>query len=248
MSKSNALLRASYKLTLAEQRLILACLAQLDTRRAMRSPDSQADQTDNLRVTALEYADLYGIDMSTAYREIHAAARRLYDRSIKIVRPDGREEHFRWIWGRATHERAGYVEISLTPDLARYVTSLRGQFTSYGIDQVRCLRSTNAVRIFELMMQWRAAGVIRLSLAELRQMLQLSYSRFTDIRRFVLDPAVQQISESTDWATTWKPIRVGRQVEAVEIRFSERDQGVLPLGDEARDSAVTDALFPATDQ
>lgn len=245
VSKSNALIRASYKLTLAEQRLILACLAQLDTRRAMRpNADSPADQTDNLRVTALEYADLYGVDMSTAYKEIHAAAKRLYDRSIKVVRPDGREDHFRWIWGRATHQRMGHVEISFTPDLARYVTALRGKFTSYGIDQVRRLRCSNAMRLFELMMQWRGTGVARVSLAELREMLQLSYGRFTDIRRFVLDPAVRQISEHTDFSATWRPIRVGRQVDAVEIRFAERDQGVLPLGAEARAAVATDTLFP----
>lgn len=245
VSKSNALLRASYKLTLAEQRLILACLAQLDTRRAMRpNAADTADQTDNLRVTALEYADLYGVEMSTAYREIHQAAKRLYERSIKVVLPDGREQHFRWIWGRSTHQRDGHVEISFTPDLARYVTALRGKFTSYGIDQVRRLRSPNAVRLFELMMQWRATGVARIEVAELRAMLQLTYQRFTDIRRFVLEPAIQQITEHTDFTATWKPIRTGRQVDTIEVRFSERSQAALPLGDEARAADATEILFP----
>lgn len=245
MSKSNALVRAAYRLTLAEQRIVLACLAQLDTRRAMRpNPGSTTDQTDRLRITALEYAELYGVDASTAYREIRDGVRRLYERSIKVTRPDGREDHFRWIWARSMHQRAGFVEISFTPDLAQYVTALRGKFTSYGLDQVRHLRSPNAVRIFELMMQWRGTGVVRVTLADLRSMLQLTYQRFTDIRRFVLDPAVQQISEHTHFDTTWRPVRVGRQVESVEFCFTERRQGTLPLCDQARSPEDTDALIP----
>lgn len=246
--KSNALVRASYKLTLAEQRIVLACLAQLDTRRALRpSPTSSADQTERLRITALEYAELYDVDASTAYREIREGVRRLYERSVSITRPDGREDHFRWIWSRSAHQRAGFVEISFTPDLAQYVTALRGKFTSYGLDQVRHLRSPNAVRIFELMMQWRATGVARVPLAELRSMLQLKYERFTDIRRFVLDPAIAQINEHTHFDTTWRPVRVGRQVESVEFCFTERLQGSMSLCDQARSPEDTDALMPLAD-
>jgi plasmid replication initiation protein len=245
VSKSNALVRASYRLTLAEQRIVLACLAQLDTRRAMRTtPTSAVQQTENIRITALEYAELYGVDASTAYREIHNGAKRLYERSIKVLRPDGREEHFRWIWGRSTHQRAGYIEISFTPDLAQYVTALRGRFTSYSVDQVRRLRSPNAVRIFELMMQWRATGVARVTVADLRGMLQLTYGRFTDIRRFVLDPAVEQINAHTDFETTWRPIHKGRQVDTIEFSFTDRLQRTLPLGNEARSDEDTEALIP----
>jgi plasmid replication initiation protein len=245
VSKSNALVRASYRLTLAEQRIVLACLAQLDTRRALRtSPTSAVQQTENIRITALEYAELYGVDASTAYREIHNGAKRLYERSIKIARPDGREEHFRWIWGRSTHRRAGYIEISFTPDLAQYVTALRGRFTSYGVDQVRRLRSPNAVRIFELLMQWRATGVARVTVADLRSMLQLTYNRFTDIRRFVLDPAVEQINAHTAVEVTWRALRAGRQVDTIEFSFTDRAQRTLPLGSEARPDEDTEVLIP----
>lgn len=93
-------------------------------------------------------------------------------------------------------------------------------------------------------MQWRATGVARIELDELRTMLQLPYKRFTDIRRFVLDPAIQQITEHTDFIATWKPIRTSRQVDTIEIRFSERNQAALPLGDEARAADATEILFP----
>lgn len=246
VSKSNALVRASYRLTLAEQRIVLACLAQLDTRRAARlSPTSAVEQTENVRITALEYAELYAVDPSTAYREIHQGAKRLYERSVKIIRPGGREEHFRWLWGRSTHKRAGYIEISFTPDLAQYVTALRGRFTTYSVEQIRHLHSPNAVRIFELLMQWRATGVTRVSLADLRAMLQLTYSRFTDIRRFVLDPALAQITERTDFDATWRALRRGRQVETIEFSFTDRVQGSLPISNEARSDEDTEVLIPA---
>ena len=42
---------------------------------------------------------------------------------------------------------------------------------------------------------------------------------------FVLRGKLAPWAVYTDFSATWRPIRVGRQVDAVEIRFAERDQG-----------------------
>lgn len=84
----------------------------------------------------------------------------------------------------------------------------------------------------------------RVTVADLRSMLQLTYSRFTDIRRFVLDPAVEQINAHTDFETTWRALRNGRQVDTIEFSFTERIQRTLPLGSEARPDEDTEMLIP----
>ncbi|MCG8029623.1 MAG: replication initiation protein [Candidatus Thiodiazotropha taylori] len=51
ISKSNALIEASYKLKTNEQRLVLACIAKIDSRHAL--PAS------GIKITAQEFADCY---------------------------------------------------------------------------------------------------------------------------------------------------------------------------------------------
>lgn len=40
-----------------------------------------------------------------------------------------------------------------------------------------------------------------------------------------------------------KPFRAGRQVDAIEIRFSDRSQTALPLGDESMVADATEIIF-----
>ena len=77
VSKSNALIRASYRLTLAEQRVILACLAQVDSRKRMQNLNTLELQTEGLTITAIEYAKLFELEMHTAYEQLQDAADRL---------------------------------------------------------------------------------------------------------------------------------------------------------------------------
>ena len=80
--KSNKVVEASYMLTLAEQRVLLACIAQIDAKQSL---------TENYRfeITASGVADLAGLDsLSNAYRDLKKAADKLYDRSVVIDDPD----------------------------------------------------------------------------------------------------------------------------------------------------------------
>ena len=88
ITKSNYLIEASYKLTLNEQRLILACIAQLDSRKPM--PNGK------LTVRATDFADTYGIPEHKAYEYLEEATTKLFERDIKTY--DGRShQRFRWV-------------------------------------------------------------------------------------------------------------------------------------------------------
>src|SRR3546814_6950888 len=74
VTKSNTLITASYRLTLNEQRLILAAISKLDPRRPMPKKVS---------VSAVDYSDIYGVQLRHAYEQMKVAADELYERDIK---------------------------------------------------------------------------------------------------------------------------------------------------------------------
>src|SRR5476649_352518 len=74
--KSNALIEASYKLTLQEQRFLLACIGRLNSKDA---PDSQKSMT----LTAAEfYTHFPDMGRKHAERELKKVVDRLWERSI----------------------------------------------------------------------------------------------------------------------------------------------------------------------
>ena len=225
------MIRASYRLTLAEQRVILACLAQVDSRKRMQNLNTLELQTEGLTICALDYAKLFDLEPHTAYEQLQDAADRLYNRTVTIKKNErGEKERYRWLQGDARSDKgSGHIRLSFTMRLAEHITQLRGKFTSYQLEQVRHLRKPNAIRIFELMMQWKETGLVRIKLDELREMLEMKYPVYADAKRYVLAPAFDEIDKRTDYAVEWREIRAGRKVETIEIRFEQRKQTSLPL-------------------
>src|SRR6056297_2826053 len=82
--KSNALVEASYRLSVAEQRIILACISQI--RR-----DQQITDEVLYSVSATEIAGLTGTRSKTTYEELAKAAQRLKRREVRLfAEPNGR--------------------------------------------------------------------------------------------------------------------------------------------------------------
>ena len=226
VTKSNHLIRASYKLTLAEQRVLVCCLAQVDARKKMQNVHTLEMQTEGLTVTALDYARLFDLDPSTAYRELQQAADRLYNRTITVKKNErGERTRTRWLQGDARAEKgSGHIRLSFTMALAEHMTQQRGKFTTYQLEQVRHLKRAASMRLFELMMQWRETGVVRVKLDELREMLDIGYKVWADAYRYVLKPAIEDINAGTSYTAKLRPIKHGRKVETIEITFGQNLQ------------------------
>ncbi|MDK6464717.1 replication initiation protein, partial [Escherichia coli] len=76
--KSNALVEASYKLTLQEQRFLLLCISRLNSGTDVASPELQKTMT----ITAAEYFDSFpDMGRKNAEVQLQEAIDRLWDRS-----------------------------------------------------------------------------------------------------------------------------------------------------------------------
>lgn len=218
VTKANSLVEASYMLSLHEQRIILACAAQLDGRRPL-------PKENRFTLTADEYAERFGIDRNSVYRHMKDAVDRLYERDIRKIRGE-KTKRFRWVYMAEYEEGSGSIRLGFSPEIAPYLSVLQSNFTKYSLAEVANINSAYSIRLFEMMMQYKSTGVLLVDLAELRERLQLEdkYPRFSNFKQRVIVPAVKELNQKTNISVSWEPIMDGKTVKRLRFSFEEKPQ------------------------
>jgi plasmid replication initiation protein len=224
--KSNFLVRASYKQTLNEQRLVLLAVAGLNSRRVGIRPGF--NQVEGIRITAAEFAEAFKLPVKQAYESLREATNELYERSINETKGK-RTDKMRWVSAVSYHDGEGWALLSFSPQITPYLTELSGKFTEYRLGQVANLRSSYAIRIFEWCMQFDDTGWMQISLDEIAKRLDVGYTRYVDIRRYIIEPAIKELKAKSNLEIDWTPIKEGRSVKAIRFTFKESGQGKLDL-------------------
>lgn len=222
--KSNALVEASYRLSLYEQRIILACIAQV--RRDEPLTDQQL-----YTVSAQQIAEMAKINVDRAYQHLKTASERLFDRRVTLHEApngDGRAKVrlTRWVQEVVYQETLGTVAVRFSQPMVPYLSQLTEQFTRYALADVAKMTSAHAVRLYELLAQWRGSGKREVEIDWLREAFQLGnkYPAVKDFKRWVIQPAVEQINEHSPLWVEWEQRKTGRKITHLSFRFGEKIQ------------------------
>lgn len=221
--KSNALIEASYRLTPSEQRIMLVCISQV-----------RRDQpiTDEVlySVSVDDYSSLVGTESHSVYKELGDAALRLKRREIWLTeRPNGdgsREKTLvtGWVQSICYLKSEGRVELRFTKDMLPYLTQLTEQFTRYALEDIASMTSAHAMRLYELLCQWRGTGEREVSVKWLRDafLLEAKYPAIKDFKKRVVEPAVAQINEHSPMWVKWDQRKTGRRVSHLVFTFGDK--------------------------
>ena len=264
--KSNTLINASYSLTLAEQRLIGLAIVKANNQHKEVDPNTM------LIVTALEYMEQFNVDRATAYEALKEASERLFSRYFTYdvySREYGKEYDLkppkklsnsddlikvksRWVQKIAYRENKGSVYFQFSSDLIPLITNLKEYFTSYYLSQTSDFSSTYATRLFELLMQWKTTNVIPfMSVADLRNSLGVQEDKYLLLANFkmrVLDIAVNQINETTDYKIEYEQHKEGRTITGFSFKFKPKQQAKIEKTiDPKRDPNTPDLFIKMTD-
>lgn len=220
--KSNALVEASYRLTPAEQRIMLSCIAQV------RRDQPITDEV-MYSVSVADYAALIESESGSVYKELEAAALRLKRREVWIKEhPNGggKEETLvtGWVQSIRYRKAEGRIELRFTKDMLPYLTQLTEQFTRYALQDVAQMTSAHGMRLYELLCQWRDAGEREVAVEWLREAFQLGgkYPAIKDFKKRVIEPAVEQVNEHSPMWCKWDQRKTGRRVSHLVFTFGEK--------------------------
>lgn len=236
VTMSNALTRAGHGLTLAEKRIVASAVSKLDSRRSF--PSGEVPRT---RITAMEYADTFQVDIDTAYEQLQDAAKQLYKRSITFHEPAFKRNgkplpptmvQMRWVGSVKYQKGEGWVELAWWPDLLRHLLGLKAQFTTYQLQQTSALRSTYSWKLLELLTRFQSTGKAEYTIEDFCASMEATEKQaanFAKVRTKIIEPAVKELQEKDGWLIQWEPVKAGRKVKALRFTFMRDPQARLPM-------------------
>ena len=243
--KSNQLIQAVSNLSLVEIRLMQ--LAVVDARETGTGITTDTP----LIIWANRYAKTFDVTLEAAYWALKEASRTLFDRQFTLYTIDAHTQKekritSRWVSQVAYVDDAAKLEIILAPAVVSEITRLESQFTRYYLEQTAPLTSAYAVRLYELLIQWREVAKLPMfELDHFRQQLGLSNNelfRMSDFKKRVLDLAVSQINEHTDITISYEQHKAGRVITGFTFSLKQKKhpKDVTPKPKKAKPNPIED--------
>ena len=270
----NKLIRASYKLTVNEIRLILVAVSQ------MPKDDEPVDPKKAYYITKNDFVRL-GVDPKNVARDIRSACKDLLSRVITIKTPIGDLDthwvhnvlHFKSeVFERLKKEHPDaesdeefisslrlhnlmdslpmiansddnlIARVVLHEDIIPYISQLREQFTQLVLDDVVDFGSFYSYRVYLMMMQFRSTGICSIKISDLRETLELKdkYEATKDLRKWVVDTAVDEINEKSPFNVTYEMTKTGRKFTHLMLKFKPKKKNTVITKDVFRDPDTVD--------
>lgn len=222
--QSNKLIEAHYKqeYTIQEQRTVLWLIGKVHKEDYIYR---QKNELKELIISAAEYADLMGIPVKHVYRDAKKIGESLMEKVLAIKEENG------WLlvhWVSSMRYENGIINIKIHPDLIPYLIDLKEKFTSFKLENILYLNSSYAIKIYQLLAQYKEIGKREITLENLRSMLGIGdkkiYRFYGDIRRKILDISKREINTKTDLSFSYKPIKQSRKVVAIQFKITSKEE------------------------
>lgn len=239
ISKSNALIEASYRLSLTEIQIILYGISLIN-------PTSN-DFPLEYRIDIKRFAELFGRVHGEIYNDIKdAIKKRFWERDFTYLNEQGRSVTCRWLTRITNEDKTGHIEIKFSEDVQPYLHQLKKNYTCYYIEQISQFKSIYSVRIYEFcLMELNKSRldkqVFTLEVVELKRRLQLvdKYKRFSNFKDRILEKSRSEINKHSDIILNYSVIKQGRtpkKVKFIVTRKSKSEEKTVesstPLGND----------------
>ncbi|WP_139368057.1 replication initiation protein [Priestia abyssalis] len=221
VTKSNLLIEANYKLGVTEQKIILCIASKIQ-------PDDSDFKTYTLPIK--EFNKLLGLKGTPKYTELRKITKDLMQKVFEI-RIENKVIQVAWLSYVAYNVTEGTIDIRFDPFLRPYLLQLKKEFTSYKLDNVVKLKSSYAIRIYELLKQYERVQERTFSLEHLRRLLGAEdlYPAYGNFKQRVLIPAQKELEKKTDITFELEEMKSGRRVDKVKFVIRSKRKAAKQL-------------------
>ena len=255
VSMSNAIVRSAHGLTLAERRLITACIAKtrqekwpagfwVSSAKADEHRQHWEEWHENgsgpfsVRLSAADYARAYDIQVSTAYTQLQTAADTLLERIIKMPIRSAKGtpglSKFHWVQKVNYFDREGYIEVMWSFDLAKHIYNIGRERTQYLLEQVSQFQSIYPWRLFELLRAHNdpdnqyAPNID--DFASAMDAPPAYANDFAALRRRIIEVSIAELKEKYGHVIEYTTVNAGRKVVGLKFKYDLFPaQAALPL-------------------
>jgi len=211
----NDLIMGRFEWSIAMHRILMVLISQLDSRGQKRFKPQFVRVHDLIRLTNQK--------RGAQYRQAKKAVQRLVHQAVEMETEDGSWQGVPLFGYIRYLDHSGIIAAQFSEFARPYLLHLERQFTSWRMDQTLLLRTGYSIRhymIGKMIQREKRWSQQTLSVKEYRKRLKLEdkYDRFSDLKRRVIAPAVEEVNDQTDVSMKVDVERVSRK--PVSITFS----------------------------
>lgn len=213
----NAINRAAHFLDVIEQRIILTAIAQV--------PAGEVTDDELYSVSASDLVEL-GSNQTKVYGQMKDAVKSLFARYLTLTIEDGKSRrirYFRWVQTVDYADNEARIYLRFSKDLLPFISDIQREFTRFNLIDLAGIRSSYAVRLYAMLMQFRDTGKLVIKVDDLRERFELGdrFKQYGHLKAKVIDRAVKQINEGerTQIKVSFKEKKIGRKVDTLIFTF-----------------------------
>ncbi len=229
---ANAIIKGKQTMSLQEAKLIRLLITQI----AKNDKDFKTYQ-----VNIKELAKFLEVPDNNLYRDIKNICDKLLTRIVRINTDDPAKpwKIFQWLQ-LAEYDGHGTITLMLSNQIAPYLLQLNAWFTQYQLKNILAMKSFYSIRLYELLKltvgeDRRKKMEYIFSIQALREYLECEskFKKIIDFKKKVLDIAVRDISEYSEYNCTYECKKTSRSItdiifylELKEQKQEEKEEGV----------------------
>jgi plasmid replication initiation protein len=122
-------------------------------------------------------------------------------------------------------KKEAIIEVSLSDSILPHIIDLE-QYASFKLENILYLNSSYAIKIYQLLAQYKKIGVRDIGINELRSILGIenlsAYKLYGNIKTRILDISKREINQKTDLTLSYSEIKKGRKVEAIKFKITQK--------------------------
>lgn len=217
VTQSNHLTSAAYKLSLNEQRVLLFVMTKIDSRK-----DYSSNNT--FKVSGREFGQIFNIDDRNVYKVIRDVGDHLFERELRFRHGKGHYTRARWVEKVEYNEGEGYITLEIGSCVLPLLTQLKGNFTSYDLQNTVRFKSAYSHRIYQFLNQWKTVGRVKIKIDGVKQRLELGeyYDDYKRLKGKILIPCLKEINLHSNLKVDMTELKEGRKVIGIEFSFKEK--------------------------
>lgn len=201
MKRNEIVQKATYNMTALEQKFLCYVISKI------KPTDKELDF---MIISALEFAEVCGIDKKNVYREFKKMADDFRHNQSWVKIGDDIVQ-LGIIGFPEYNEKSGRLKFILNPRLKKYLLEMGNHYTRYELWNILSLKSKHSIRLYELFRSYAYQFEVEIELEKLKALLCVSnYKLFKDFERRVLNPGIEEINSLTDLEVSCTPIRYGK--------------------------------------